>query len=103
MDWIDPKKNLPPQGKKVLYLKDGDVYVVQRFGKYWLPIPFFDSEYSLLDEPELWADIQLPQNLTGKIFFMIDDAKYETDSFEKYYPEAYNEFIEATKEVWKIK
>ncbi len=101
MKWISPKDELPPQGKKILYLKNGDVYVVQRFKDLWLPIPFYDSEYNFHDEPELWTDIELPNGLTGKIFVHDDTGRVmDVDEFEMFYPDDYEELVEEQRELW---
>jgi len=103
MDWISPKDKLPPQGKKILYFKKGDIYVVQRIGKYWLPIPFFDSEYSFHDEPELWCDITPPGRFTGFLKIIMNDHAYNVDEFEIHHPDAYKEFIRFSIMQWEIK
>lgn len=87
--WKKPLEHKAPQGKKILHLKNGDVSVRQRFGKYWLPIPYIDSKFSDIEEPELWADIDLPGDLTGTLMLMIDSQLYNLDDFEIKYPEIY--------------
>ena len=67
MNWFRPEDKLPPQGKKILYFDHGDICVVQRFGKYWLPIPFADSKYKFTVAPKLWADIEVPIGFTGRM------------------------------------
>ena len=100
-----PKDKLPPQGKKILYFKNGDIYVVQRFAEMWLPIPFYDSKYAFHDEPDLWCDIEPPENYTGKIF--VKSAKTEDrhlmtiDEFQMYCPSEYEKLINSQKELWE--
>ena len=105
MKWIRPEDELPPQGKKILYLQKGDVYVVQRWGEYWLPIPFHDSQYSFHDSPELWAHIELPEPLKGKALIAIEGEKrlLDLDEVEMVHPELYKELIEAKMVFWEIK
>jgi hypothetical protein len=103
MEWIDPKDELPPQGKKILYFKKGDIHVVQRFGDLWLPIPFYDSQYAFHDAPDLWTDIIPPEGYTGKVFFMVpeDTARmFDADEYEMFYPEQYKELVESQREMW---
>jgi hypothetical protein len=101
MKWISPKDELPPQGKKILYLKNGDVYVVQRFKELWLPVPFYDSEFTFHEEPELWADIELPNGLTGKMKFQLHSGKMmEVDDYEMFYPDDYEELVEEQRKLW---
>ena len=109
MNWIDPKielpdgKHLPPQGKKILYFKQGDIYVVQRFGKYWLPIPFHDSSFTFHDEPDFWADIISPTGYTGFLRLVVDGVLYTIDDLEIHHPEVYASLIHGTKTFWKIR
>lgn len=100
MDWKKPEDELPLQGKKILYFSNGDIYVVQRFGPYWWPIPFVDSKYKFNEPPQLWADIYPPGNLTGKMYLQIDDELHDIDSLEKYHPDIYQELIFKQKAWW---
>lgn len=101
MEWKKPSDELPPQGKKILYFKKGDIYVVQRFGDLWLPIPFYDSEFSFHDEPELWCDIIPPKGLTGKLHFAVGGSRMvDTDEFEMFYPESYKELMQDQRTLW---
>lgn len=102
MQWISPKDKLPPQGKKILYFKKGDIYVVQRFGKYWLPIPFHDSKYSFHDEPELWCDITPPNDLTGLMRIRVYGHFYNLDELEKIHPDSYEEVIDIYLSLWRM-
>jgi hypothetical protein len=94
MDWIDPKDKLPPQGKKILYFKNGDIYVVQRFAGHWIPMPFTDSKYGKLPPPDLWCDIELPDGSESYIEFRVNDVFYSLDDLEIHHPEQYREFLE---------
>lgn len=89
MKWIKPADELPPQGKKILYFSRGDIYVVQRFGKYWFPIPFSDSKFIFNTAPELWADIIPPGNCTGKMKFILGDEVFDLDELEMAHNEHY--------------
>lgn len=101
--WIDPKLRLPPQGKKILYFDKGDVYVVQRFGDYWVPIPFVDSEYAFHNAPELWAEFNFPPGYAGFCLFSFDEGKtlMTLDEAQKSNPDFYEDFMEYTKEAWE--
>jgi len=101
MKWIKPSDKLPPQGKKVLYEKAGDIYVVQRLAEMWLPIPFVDSKYASWEAPDVWADFKPNGSLTGKMHVFVDDIKYDIDEFEEKYPFQYAEFIDAIRKLWK--
>lgn len=105
MKWIDPEDELPPQGKKILYFSNGDIYVVQRFDNMWVPIPFHDSKYAFHEAPELWCDIQPPKGFTGKLRFMNEetDRLLDLDDFQMFYPDEYDELIEHTKKLWIYK
>lgn len=105
MNWIKPKDELPPQGKKILYFKNGDIYVVQRFDDMWLPIPFYDSQYSFTEEPDLWADITPPNGYTGKLHIQKDakGRKFDIDECQMFYPEIYKELVDAQRHSWKQK
>jgi hypothetical protein len=82
MKWIKPSDKLPPQGKKILYFLDGDLYVVQRFGMHWLPIPFADSKYGHFAPPKYWSDITPPEGLTGKMIVSVDNDLFDIDELE---------------------
>jgi len=103
MKWIDPKDELPPQGKKILYFKEGDIYVVQRFDDLWVPIPFVDSEYTFYDAPHLWADIIPPIGFTGKMHIITKNMKnpVDIDELQMFDPETYDDFIEYIRNYWK--
>jgi hypothetical protein len=105
MEWIKPKDQPPPQGKKILYFKDGDIYVVQRFADLWLPIPFFDSQYSFTEEPDLWADFTPPDGYTGKLHVQPgeDGIKYDIDQCQKLFPEVYDLLVKVQRSNWTQK
>lgn len=100
LKWIDPKLRMPPQGKKILYFDHGDIYIVQRFGKYWFPIPFYDSKFSkdiYKKEPQYWAEFNFPEKYTGKMKIKrrSENETIDMDDFCKKYPEDFKEFIDA--------
>ena len=102
MRWIDPKDELPPQGKKVVWFKAGDMCVVQRYGNLWCPIPYHDSRYATTEAPELWADIEPPEGYTGKVYLQLSGHKklLDLDEIEAFYPVVYKDFIQANQEMW---
>ena len=93
MNWIDPQDKLPPQGKKILWFSDGDCHVVQRFGKYWVPIPFVDSKHAHLNAPELWNDLYFPDPYKGLIQVSVenDDNLYTIDELEIFHNDVYRD------------
>lgn len=95
MTWIETRLRLPPQGKKVLWFKDGDCWVAQRFGKHWIPIPFSDSIYSRIDAPQLWKDIILPHPFEGYVYLNIEGKFYTIDETEKEHNDVYRDFMNA--------
>lgn len=103
MKWIDPKDKLPPQGKKIIWFKSGDMCVVQRYGKLWCPIPFHDSRYACTMAPDLWADIEAPPGYTGKMYLGLSGHKQllDLDEIEMFYPLVYADFIQAARELWE--
>ncbi len=101
MEWKKPKDELPPQGKKILYFKKGDIYVVQRFADLWVPIPFYDSEFSFHEEPDLWCDITPPEGYTGKLNYSVKNGRMiDTDELEMFYPEKHKELVEIQRKIW---
>lgn len=92
--WIKTSLRKPPQGKKVLCFDNGDVSVRQRFKDYWFPIPYIDSSLADIDEPELWQDIDFPQDFKGYMMILQDEKLYKIDEWEKMNPEDFNEFVE---------
>jgi hypothetical protein len=98
MRWFKPSEGLPKQGVRVLCVSKGDVWVAQRMGKYWFPIPFCDSIYATCTEPDLWCFIDLPNGLTGGMKVAVDNGKLiDMDAFEKQHPEEFNDFVETLK------
>ncbi len=83
MKWIKPSEKLPAQGKKVLAFYQGDCFCVHRFGEYWFPIPFIESFFARIDQPDLWADIPMPYGYTGKIRLIVDGEIIDMDEAEK--------------------
>jgi hypothetical protein len=98
MNWIDPKVQQPTQGKKILWFKEGDCFVVQRIGKYYIPMPFLDSKSFFWHEPDLWADISLPEPYTGLLRIAPDidhcDDRFTLDELEMYLPVIYERVTE---------
>lgn len=92
MDWQSPKVEQPPQGQKILWLKDGDVYVAQRFGdKYFT---YIRKAAEMLEHPTLWAYFEMPEPYTGQMKVSLDDGDLmPIDDFEQNHPEEYKEFI----------
>ncbi len=82
-EWHKPKDKIPPQGKKILCMHKGDLYVAQRFSNYWFSIPFCDSKYAFYEEPELWQEIDFPNGLTGEmaVYASRDDPSNNNHSF----------------------
>jgi hypothetical protein len=104
--WIDPKLRLPPQGKKILYFDHGDIYIVQRFGKYWFPMPFFDSKFSkdiYKTTPQYWAEFDFPENYTGKMKILPDGGNdfLDMDDFSKKHPILFEEFVRAQVNIFE--
>ena len=95
-EWHSPKDKLPPQAKKVLCVNRGDFYVAQRFGEYFLPIPFCDSVHAKdnYEMPDRWQDIDFPFPFTGFMHFAVEDGELLTmDQLEEKYPENYKEIV----------
>lgn len=101
--WIDPNKELPPQGKNILWFDRGDMQLVQRLGKYWFPIPFTQHEFAQINEPELWANIDAPEGFTGKLHVYVkeENRPIDIDELEMMHPDIYNDFINAYFDIWK--
>jgi len=99
--WIDPKLRLPPQGKKILYFDKGDIYIVQRYDDMWVPIPFVDSKFAFTGPPQLWAEFNFPEGFFGKTKIFKEEEFIDFDTFQIKYPDEYEEFIYATRLVWK--
>lgn len=94
---------LPEQGKKILCMDRGDFYVAQRFGQYWFSIPFYDSTFSRYNEPELWCEIDFPENYKGYIKILIDDENLTIDEAEKKHPDIYEIFVKGQLELFERK
>lgn len=92
-NWIKPNLRKPPQGKKVLCCSKGDISIRQRFADYWFPIPYVDSKFADIKEPELWQEIDFPGDLTGYLRVFWEGILYNMDEFEKVNPSGYNEMI----------
>lgn len=92
-EWKDPRQDQPEQGKKVLCMYKGDFYVAQRFGLYWFSIPFYDSEFSRHFLPDLWQEIDFPNDLTGKIHVAVNGKIYDMDELEKEHPDTFDQMV----------
>jgi len=112
MEWYKPQDKKPEQGKKVLCVYRGDIYVAQRFGKYWFSLPFHDSKYSLYKEPDLWQEIDFPEGMIGKVLFLFEDEDslgkknqelIDGDSLEKKCPAEFKEMVKWMKKSFKPK
>jgi len=105
MNWKTPKENKPPQGLKVLCVRTGDFYVAQRFGEYWLSIPFYDSVFRQFQPPDLWTFIEFPDNYKGVLLFGLtdQDGLITLDELEKLCPEDYETFVGENIDLFDIK
>lgn len=100
LHWKTPDQEKPPQGKKILCLHRGDVYVAQRMGDYYFSVPFYDSTFSRYFVPEKWADINLPDGLTGMNFIKLDDKLLNFDELEKVNPDIHRCLMLSQKEIF---
>lgn len=92
MDWQSPKVELPTQGKKILCLKGGDVYVAQRFGDRYFT--YIRNAAEMLEHPTLWAYFEMPEPYEGLFKVSLGDGEFMTiDEFEQKHPDEYKEFI----------
>lgn len=102
-DWQSPKVEKPPQGTKVLWFKNGDLFVCQRWGDIYLQICKAHNDKSPigvdLGEPLLWKLVKLPDPYTGKITVSVGGSKelFDLDELERLHPESYNELLAAIK------
>lgn len=93
MIYKNTSKQQPPQGTKIIWFKNGDAYIAQRFGdKYLTYIPGYCK---ILDPPDKWMIIPVPKPYTGYLKVKIsDDEKLLTvDELEKQYPEGYQDLL----------
>lgn len=79
--WFKSAERKPEQGKKVLCFNEGDIDVRQRFGDYWFPIPYVDSKFADIDEPEMWQEIDFPDGFYGYLHVEIDEQLVKMDEF----------------------
>lgn len=98
--WKYPAEEKPPQGKKILCLHKGDVYVAQRMGDYYFSIPFYDSQFSRYFKPDMWKDIDLPHGLTGRNFIKVEEMLMNFDELESLHPEIFKVLMEGQKEIF---
>lgn len=101
-NWNDPNKIFPPQGLKILIMRNGDFTVFQRMGKYWLLIGFQDSEHCILSQPEAWSYIDFPSGYTGKVRIQIDGKVLDMDEYEKIFPEEFEKMVNACAAQFKV-
>jgi len=96
MKWNKTCEKLPEQGKKILCFDNGDVWIAQRFDKYWLEIPFTDSKYAKQKIPDMWSEINFPDPYKGYLLFKNKECGelLNVDEFKKKHPYQYKEFIE---------
>lgn len=100
-----PATDLPPQGYKILCKAGGgDYYVAQRFGPYWVPIPFPDSKFAKLDPPDFWSHIDFEGDNKGYYYVLSPkkDSPMTFDELEKYDPKLHIELCEAQYTYWKV-
>lgn len=94
MEWNRSEEKLPPQGTKVVCFHDGDCWVAQRFGDYWLNIPYTDSKLSSIEPPDLWKEIDFPYPFEGKIHIQINGLLLDIDELQVDHPNIYREFVD---------
>ena len=91
--------NLPPQGKKIICFKKGDLWVARRLnykGKdYWVEIIYGGIGSVLTDEPEYWMNLELPEGCTGYMLLGIDGRDpINIDELQLTDPESHQKFVE---------
>ena len=97
MTWFDCVKEPSETGKKVLCVKNGDLYVAIRLGKYYIPMPFADHHFCIdLCAPEKWCAIDFPDNLTGHTRILHPDSEklITLSECEIDYPEIFHELAQ---------
>ena len=98
MTWHNPCEKKPVQGKKVLCMHKGDIYVAERYNNYWFPTIFLDSMHSRYFEPELWQEINFPEGLTGFKRFKVEDGELITaDELEVQHHDVFHDLVQAMK------
>ena len=102
-----PATELPSQGYKILCKAGGgDYYVAQRFGPYWVPLPFVDSQLAKLDPPDLWSHIDFEGDNKGYVMVMVADEEMSisipmsVDELEQKHPDVHIDICEAHYEFW---
>jgi hypothetical protein len=91
--------NLPPQGKKIICFRKGDLWVCRRLhykGKdYWLEIQYAGGSSMLTDTPDYWMELDLPDGCTGYMLLGINGGDPITfDELQRIDPESHEEFVE---------
>jgi hypothetical protein len=101
MNWQSPSVQQPPQGVKILWFKNGDLFVAQRVGKRYLSLQ--PGEAVLLDEPKLWMKAPVPPPYEGIMMVSVENGdKLMVDEFEEKHPEDYKEFVKSFENMkWK--
>ncbi len=101
MEWITVGKiwALPQQGRKILWWDKGDCWVAQRFGNYWFPIPFTDSQFARTDPPEKWAYVDCPDGYSGLMRIEKNGQLIDFDQLEEFYPEDFKIFLDHLKKI----
>ena len=97
-DWQSPKVTLPPQGVKILWFTNGDVFVAQRFGTKYLCLQ--PGEAKVLEAPMLWMKCPVPDPYEGIIHITVEgnDKLMTVDEMEKEFPKEYKELLDAIGE-----
>lgn len=94
--WHDCVKDPSETGKKVLCEQNGDLYVAQRFEKYYIPLPFADHYFSKdLCFPTQWQEINFPNGLTGilRIYHQNEQRLMSFSEWEQKYPKEFKKYI----------
>lgn len=99
--WHKSSEKLPQQGTKILCCDKGDIFVAQRYGKYWFSIPYYDSKFSRWHKPEMWQEIEFPEGFSGKTYVLVSGEKLNIDELQKKEPKFYKEFVRIQLEFFR--
>ena len=99
--WIESRLRLAPQGKKVLCFDNGDIDVRQRFKSFWIPMPYTDSKFANLDQPEFWQEISFPSGYKGYMQVFIEGELLFMDEYEKKHPELFESVVKTMLDHYK--
>ena len=93
-DWQSPKVQLPPQGRKILWFKNGDLFVAYRLGDKYLCVSPKGS--GLLEPPSLWMLAPLPDPYEGLMRVVLKSGGdlITIDELELNSPIEYREFLD---------